>query len=229
MISVIISWPDSFDFPLFRNNMPELLEHVDEVIICFTQHGNHPLRKWLRANIPGVVFLDVEDKGDKYGDWRNQSTNYMIDASVGDWILSLEQDFFINNYPHFFNTIKKAMENNDVIIYNEGNRFHPACMFVKKDVLKKTKRDFSVMGQGRDHFSEVSKELKGMKINIATLESLDLLEHRDWSHMRGLTDNYFAPKPYAGLEEFKKYNDLCKEVTPMNDYWKKEMERCDEI
>lgn len=225
-ISALISWPDSFDFPVFRKYIPDLLNNVDEVVICFNKHGNHSLRQWLRDNINGVKFLDVEDfKGNK-GDWRSQSTNYMIDESSSDWVLSLEQDFFIKSYPHFFHTIKGAMETHDLIVFEEGNRFHPACLFIKRDVLNKTKKDFSVMGQGRDHFSEVSKELKGMKIKITTLKNLGLEEGVDWNHMRGLTDNYFAPKPYYDLERFGFYNSISRDVKPMSDYWKSEIERC---
>jgi hypothetical protein len=223
-LSAIISWPDSFDFPLFRRNLSKLQERVDEVILCFNSHGNHSLRDWLRQNMPGVVFLDVEDCINKSGDWRNKSTNYMINSASGDWILSLEQDFFIKDYPHFFHTVKQAMDKHDVIMFEEGVRFHPACMFFTREVINKTRRDFSVMGDGRDHFAEITKQFKGMAKYIS-LKELDLLEGRDWLHLQGLTDNYFAPKPYFDLPTFYTYNEACKSVEPMSEYWMSEMNR----
>ena len=225
-ISVIVSWPDGFDFPLFRDSLSELKKHVHEIIICFNKHGNHSLRDWLKEEIDDVIFLDVESDDSLKGDWRSKSTNHMLNHATGDWILSLEQDFFIESYPHFFHTVKRN-SHNDVIMFEDGNRFHPACMFIKKETLLKTRRDFSVMGQGRDHFSAVSKELKGIGTYI-TFQSLGLFNGEDWEHLQGLTDNYFAPKPYFNLPRFYEYNDDCKKVEPMSIYWKQEMERCNE-
>lgn len=225
VISVICCWPTGFDFPLFRQSMPELLNYVDEVLIGFTKHGNYDLSGWIKAHLEGVRFFD--DKCEDHSqDWRSRTTNLMLNQAKGDWILSLEQDFIIKSYPHFFHTVNKAMEKYDVIMFPEGLRFHPACLFVKKDLLLKTHRDFSVMGIGRDHFAQVSKELKGLTDKIITLQELDLLPDRDWYHYQGMTDNYFAPKPYFKLPEFYDYNEKCKLVSPMSDYWRGEMVRC---
>lgn len=227
MLSALISWPDGFDFPLFRKNLEKLKRHVDEVVICFTHHGNASLKEWLRQNLQGCVLLDVDTytQLNYQGDWRSQSTNRMIDAAQGDWLLSLEQDFFIKDYDTFFSTVKKAMDNYDVIMFPETNRFHPACLFVKKDILKRTRRDFSTNGTGVDHFAMVTDDLKGMS-RYVDLHTLGLEERRDWLHMRGLTDNYFAPKPYFDSPSFHVYNNACLSITPISDYWMSEMIRC---
>lgn len=228
MISAILSHPDSFDYPIYRKNLPLLLKEVDEVIVCFTQHGNHPLRDWLRTNMPGVTFLDVENSNYP-GDWRNKSTNYALDNAKGDWILSLEQDFFIKDYPHFFNTVKEATKKYEVITFHENQRFHPAFVLVKRDKLNGTGRDFSVMGQDKDHFWLVSKQLKGM-CTYTDLDHIGLKYMDDWFHMAGLTENYFAPKPYYRMDEFHAYNDACLALDlPISDYWRGEMERCKDV
>ena len=231
MISAIISWPDGFDFPMFRQSIPELSKYVHETIVCFNKHGNVSQRDWLKNNVQGVKFLDVEDDVELKGDWRSKSTNHMINNSTGDWLLSLEQDFFITDYPHFFKVIHKAIKSNDVIMFPDTVRFHPAFMLFKKEVINKTHKDFSTMGQGRDHFCQISKEMKGIhKIKITSLQELDLLPGRDWEHMRGLTDNEFSPKPYFDLPSFSVYNEWCyrlykNNVIPYSDYRIKEMER----
>lgn len=225
MISVITCWPNSFDFPLFRSSMPDLLANVDEVLVCFTKHGNRDLSAWIMKNLGGVRYF-TEPEHDHTQDWRSRSTNLMIDNSKGDWVLSLEQDFIIKSYPHFFHIVKNAMEQNDVIMFPEDQRYHPAFLMVRKDFLLRTKRDFSVMGDGRDHFHQITKELKGLNAKVISLQELDLLPDRDWYHYQGMTDNYFAPKPYFKLPEFYEYNEKCKSVEPMSDYWKEEMQRC---
>lgn len=225
MISAILSWPDSFDFPVFRKNLSLLQKHVDEVIICFTQHGNHPLKDWLRTNMSGCKFLDDRDAQGYGGDWRNKSTNYMIDESKGDWILSLEQDFFIKDFEYFFTTVKRAMLSYEAISFQQGNRFHPAFLLVTREALGKTNRDFSTNGVNYDHFAMISAELKG-SCRHTTLENLGLVEGEEWLHLAGLTENYFSPTPYYRLPDFHVYNEACKEINPRNEYWVTEMNRC---
>lgn len=216
-ISAIISWPDSFDFPIFRKNLSLLQKEVDEIIVCFNQHGNYSLRLFLKDLMPNVKILDVENANGSYqGDWRNKSTKYMIDNATGDYILSLEQDFFIKDYPHFFNTVKNSKT--DIVCFMETNRMHPAFLLVKKDLVKDPGLDFSVMGQGMDHFALVTKALKNY--SYSSLESLGLVGKEDWYHLRGLTDNYFAPKPYFSLDEFYTYNIRClNSDIPQIKYW----------
>lgn len=225
MISSITCNPTGFDYPIFRDNIYKLRQEVDEILICFTKHGNVDLSGWIRTNMPAARFFD-EPQGDTSQDWRSRATNLMIDKANGDWILSLEQDFLITDYSHFFHTVKKAMQDHDVVMFREDQRYHPAFLLVKTDILKKTKRDFSVMGQGRDHFHQITKELKGLNAKAISLQEIGLMPDTDWVHLQGLTDNYYAPKPYFKLPEFHAYNDRCKKVKPMSDYWMEEMERC---
>lgn len=227
MISVVISWPDSFDFPYFRKNLSELQKYVDEVVVCFTVHGNHPLREWLTQHMPECRFLSDADAVHYPGDWRNKSTNWMIDNSKGDWLLSLEQDFFIKDYQNFFTKVKEAMQKYEAISFPEGQRWHPAFFLVKREVLEKTNRDFSVQGTDKDHFWYVTKQLKGLAQAYTDLNSIGLHYMDDWFHMAGLTENYFAPKPYYRMDDFHAYNDACAKLDlPISEYWRGEVERC---
>jgi hypothetical protein len=205
--------------------MFKLRNEVEEVLVCFTKHGNYDLSGWIKENLTGVRYFN-EPEDDHTQDWRSRATNLMIDNAKGDWILSLEEDFFITDYPHFFGKVRQAMENHDVITFPEDQRYHPAFLLVRTDLLKRTKRDFSVMGDGRDHYHQITKELKGLDARTTYLEDLGLRKVLDWDHMQGLTDNYFAPKPYFKLNEFHLYNQDCKRIHPMSDYWTGEMARC---
>jgi hypothetical protein len=214
MINALIPWPESTDYPLFRQTLPQLSEWAKPTI-CITPQGGTPLM--------GDILVELTQGGcqvlrshalssETYpGDWRNATTNYMIDQTSADWVLFLEQDFFIKDYPHFFHIVKNSMENHDVIMFEEGNRYHPAFLLVKRVVINHVKRDFSAGEQGYDHFAHFSQEIRNLVSpeRIVSLQELDLLPQRDWWHMRGLTDNYFAPKPYFNLPEFVAYNEVC--------------------
>jgi hypothetical protein len=225
MISSITCWPTGFDYPLFRKDLGQLRREVDEVLICFTKHGNYDLSGWVRDHVKHSTFFD-EPADDHTQDWRSRATNLMLDNAKGDWILSIEQDFLITDYMYFFAKIRMVMDKCDVITFPEDQRYHPAFLLVRTDLLNKTKRDFSVMGDGRDHFHQITKELKGLEARTIYLEDVGLKQGLDWVHMQGLTDNYFAPKPYFKLPEFHRYNQDCKTIKPMSDYWKEEMIRC---
>lgn len=224
MLSCLVLWPDSFDYPLFRKNLPELQEKVDEVIICFTKHGNHSLREWIKKNTSGVKFINEEDSSYIEGDWRNKATNYLIDKAKGDWILFLEQDFFIRDYDRFFEKVKQAQKTYGLISFKEADRFHPAFFLIERQILEKITTDFSARGEGQDHFWYVSKQLED-RCDFVDLNILDLHNTIDWIHMGGLTENYFAKKPYYKLDEFYAYNDACTQVET-SEYWGKEMLRC---
>lgn len=224
MISVVMSWPDGFDFPIFRQKLPELLNQVGEVVIVFNQHGNHSLRPWLKDHmtLDRVIMLDSENSQNS-GDWRNKSTNLGIDNASGDRILFLEQDFLIYDYNFFFG--KVSLTDTPIVGFRETNRLHPAFLLVDRDILDQTHRNFSVMGTGVDHFASVSKQLLAHRYE--TLYSIGLTDGIHYKHLRGLTDNYFAPNPYFDLPSFCEYNQQCMELDiPVSDYWRSEMERC---
>jgi hypothetical protein len=211
-IDALISWPESTDYPLFHLTLPKLTQFVQPTV-CITGQGDTP--------VMGDILVGMTQHGcrllrgnklssDVYpGDWRNAAVNYMIDSSHNEWILSLEQDFFIKDYEKFFATIEQAMGAHDVIGFEEGNRYHPAFLLVKRSAVNKTKRNFSAGEVGFDHFAHFSAELKQVAPAFISLEELGLLPGRDWWHMRGLTDNYFAAKPYYNLPEFMAYNEVC--------------------
>lgn len=226
MISVCVTWPTGFDFPIFRKHLPELKQYVDKVFVAFVRHGKGDLSDWIVEDTD-CDFFGFPNTDTYKGDWRNQATNFLIDmqAPSTDWLLFYEPDFFIRNYQHFFNKILTAMSTHDVISFLEGDRFHPAFFLVRREKLLKTSLDFSATN-GFDHFGRVSEELK--KYRYITLPELGLFPDNDWKHLRGVTDNYFAPKPYFNLDEFRAYNKECMKVEPMSDYWMGEMKRCQE-
>lgn len=228
-ISTIILNPRGFDYPIFRARLPQLSKYANPVF-CFTDHGNLNLTKWIKNNTPGTFFDVNQHETNKYhGDWRNKATNLIIDNTDSEWLLSIEQDFMIRNYDDFFSKILEAMSKTDVITFEEGIRFHPAFILVRRSVLNETHRDFSVAGSGMDHWAVVSKKLRGFA-RVTKLEELGLLPDRDWYHFGGLTENIFHSHPYYRLPEFFMYNEWCyrlhlnREIEFSNE-WIKEMER----
>lgn len=223
-ISTICLYPRGFDYPIFRSRLPQLSQYA-EPVFCFTDHGKLNLTKWIQANVNGT-FYDVnqfETRGCR-GDWRSKATNLIIDSTDSEWLLSIEQDFLIRDYPNFFEKVMDAMSRFDVITFAEGNRFHPAFLLIKRDVLDRTDRDFSPVPDKFDHWGSVTKKLKSFA-KTALLPDLGLRPGEDWYHFGGLTENYFAPKPYYRLPEFYAYNSACYNCSPISQEWFVEMDR----
>lgn len=230
MISATILWPSGFDYPIFRKNLSKLVRQVDEILVCFTEHGDLPLKGFLREQLaPFCRMFDVTQyQTNKYpGDWRNKATNLLIDQAHGDWILSLEQDFLIRDYDQFFRVIKDAMNTNEVISFEQAKRYHPAFCLASLEAINKTHRDFTAI-QDLDHYGMFTKQLKGFA-RFASLRSLGLRENEDWYHMGGLTENYFAVMPYYQLNDFYTYNTRCMNAqVPQNKLWYEKMVTLDE-
>lgn len=214
LTSVFVSYPRATDYVLFRENLPKLLEQVDEVLICFTDQSGTDLSAWTLEQMRSfskVRVCDVRTSEISAGDWRNKATNQLINMAKGDVLISLEQDVLIKDYTKFFSTVFEAMKTYQVVGFVEEMRIHPALLFFTREAINKTPRDFSVMGIGKDHFYDVSMHLKQQK--WTTLQNLDLIATRDFYHFRGLTDNFHAAKPYYDLPRFRWYVEQCQKST----------------
>ena len=186
---VILTWPSGCDYPLCRLQLQEFKKFFNKVIIAFYEHGLPDFRPWLKKNIPGAVFCEVEPELE---DWRERAVTSAIKKSESDWILFTEQDFFAKD-DSFYQVVSQARSRADVIGYDQGTRLHPFFLLTSRALLAKTSQDFSVRGQDQDHFSKVSKELFFMG-RFVDLRDLGLREKIDWYHFSSMTWNIFRIK-----------------------------------
>jgi hypothetical protein len=133
-ITSITPWPPSCDYPIFRRNLSKLKKHIDQVIVGLTdQQHKVDLKKWLGKNLKAELVSMPSSMGK--GDWRNVITHRMLKEVRNQWVLSLEQDFLIKDYDDFFSRVKTAARVNDVVTFQEGNRFHPGLLLCRKKAL----------------------------------------------------------------------------------------------
>jgi len=143
-------------------------------------------------------------------DWRNVAINKALEYSDSEWIWFTEQDFFIENPKEFWKGIDNLMENFDSIIYNEGERPHPCCWFVKREFIDKTSKDFGVIPDKSDHFGKFYEELNSI------CRIVHLVENDSMYHMNGLSQNMHmlqsGDEPNFRPEEFQEYLKDCLKI-----------------
>jgi len=200
---VIVCWPKDIYYPLFISQMNRDRDLFGRVIVVMTKAETD------RDFSEDIVINDciVLEAKDEPGDWRNTATKAALARSNSERVLFLEQDFF---YKRDF--IEKLLElDHNMIGFKDDNRFHPACLLVKKKALSGIKLDFSANPPKHDHFGAVTSQIAG-----ETFEELGL---ENWHHLSGLTYNYRIPQAYHKRDEFYTYCEYCKKL-PQPGEWR---------
>ena len=171
-IDVIVCWPRSCDYPLWRQFIRDERHRFYRVLAMFTEHSGHDYSDWLRANCPDVEFVDsfIRD-----GDWRDGAVNAALDISTSNRVWFTEQDFFITD-PSFWDA------EGVVVGFNagDGRPLHPASLFVNRDLIPLTSRYFGP--EPVDHFYTFGTELCGL-IEPTLMTS-------GFEHLQGTTQNH---------------------------------------
>lgn len=179
----------------------------DKLIVVMTQSATKlDFTNFLRSNLEAEIIESYPYNG---ADWRHSAIQEALKHSTND-VLFLEQDFlFVDG---FLEALIKRFERYPVIGFREGERFHPACLLVKRDVLDKTDKDFSVDTDVGDHFVKVSRQLENHDWSSLT----DLPAH---FHLAGTTQNYRLESNWYHPQNFFEYNKRSQEL-PQHDVWK---------
>lgn len=183
---LIITWPTSCDFPVWRSFLRNNRDRFNEVFITMSGTGQ---------DVDYTDFLEKAFEKDRVtfrragtyintGDWRNSAVNTALANSKSEWVWFTEQDFFIANPQKFFNRVEALSKENDMIYVLEGERIHPACLFVKREFIDKTRKDFGIIPDKSDHFGMFVDDLAE-----AGAKS-DKISGVSYMHMNGLTHNY---------------------------------------
>lgn len=216
---VIVSWPINCDYPLWRQFIRDNRTKLTEIIIAFTQiqGGGVDYRDFIKeAMQPDYVhFLDAPTpRGDE--DWRTLAINAsLLHSYNAPWVWFTEQDF----YPKegFWDEVEKyEAEGADVIAVYQGSRMHPCCIFVKREVLNKTHKDFGIIRDVADHFCKIQTDLENAKANIK------IIDPKYYYHHNGLSSNWSLlndnQPPNYQPDIFKKWLDDCLRVrVPIDD------------
>jgi hypothetical protein len=212
---ILVSWPYHIDYPLWRQQIHDNRSLFAKVIIVFT-NMNVPrdYRGWVREAMKddNVSFVE-SDPVESEEDWRDIAVNTGLRKSKADWVWFTEQDFFWKE--GFWEKVEKEMGSFEVVSVCIEGRMHPCCIFAKRAVIEKTRKDFSVTTDRLDHFGKFQEDVDVLSSPRFWLPD-DL-----YCHLGGLSQNIFLMKdPRAPLyypAEFKKYCEDCLKVTvPMH-------------
>lgn len=188
-MDLVITWPISCDFPIWRRFLRENRNLFENVIIVMSDtHTGHDYSDFLfEATKKDGVMFRRKDSYIQMEDWRNAAVNAGLTYATSEWVFFTEQDFFIYDPKDFFDRMDKQSADVDIFHHLEGERIHPACMVVRKDMINKTKKDFSVDPGKSDHFGKFVDELSDKKARFKVLPGKN---GDDYLHLNGLTHNY---------------------------------------
>lgn len=217
-MDLIEVWPTHVDYPLHREFLRDNYKRFDKVIIALTNMQTPwNISTFLKNNIAHALFLEPDPPTSKY-DWRSKAVNRALGVSHAPWVWFTEQDFVVTD-PLFWESAEHKIEREDLdtLIYVEGERPHPACWFVRRELIEETSRNFGLVPDQGDHFSIFFRELYGADAKIGYLKQNDY-----FYHMNGLSQNMYllqsGQEPNFRIPEFKNYLRKCLNCSvPMQD------------
>lgn len=193
---VIVTWPTGMDYPLWRYMMTEHRKKFGQIYIVFDQKGRPDFRKFLYRAFKNAFFINMPDSG-YY--WRHNAINLALSFSKSEWVWFTEMDFFFKEDYGFVKMFEQA-ESCDGVVWDVGERYHPACCLLKRETVEKTDCYFDPAYYDKkpgeegltallDHFTAFTWQLNQAG-KFKTLKEIGLKEGEDFYHMSDLTHNY---------------------------------------
>jgi len=172
---IIISWPDNADYPLWRKFLIQNRKSFNEVIIVFTSsHRKENYVDFVRQQLEQhhcQFIIPMQTRGNE--DWRHNAVKQaLIHSYNAPWVWFTEQDFIVPDWERFMTVVDSAqMMGHDVIALYEGERMHPACIFIRREILNRTSRQFGIIPNKADHFYTLQADLETLGVDIFRLEN----------------------------------------------------------
>lgn len=185
-IDIVLTWPTSMDYPIWRSFIRKNRHLFGKVLIAFMDaHRKEDYTSFVKQAMSddGVTFVEGYQVKE---DWRDSAVQACLKQANAEWIWFTEQDFFIRCPEEFFHSIGEKMGKTDIISFEEGDRIHPACLFVKTALVKSRSRNFGVQPDISDHFGQFVAQLAVEESSWANIPGKN---GEDYYHMNGLTHN----------------------------------------
>jgi hypothetical protein len=210
---VIVTWPNNCDYPLWRQFIHDNRSKFGKVIIGFHQaNGVNDFSNFVReAMTPdNITFFNAPEPRAGIEDWRNLSINAALNFSDGDRVWFTEQDFF--PLPGFWENVKELDDQHcQVITVYQGNRMHPCCIFMNREVLNLTRKNFGIVPDVSDHFSMIQDDIINLGVKVGGLKP------KNYIHLNGLSQNWhlasIRERPNYELPKFIEYLKQCLDVS----------------
>lgn len=217
---IIVSWPRNCDYPLWREYIRNNRRFFNEIIIAFTEtHQGYDYRKFIRD----AMFLDhvnfIDPRPLAAGeDWRNVAINSaLLHSYNAEWVWFTEQDFIVLNNEIFWGILEIGEQTCDIIATYQGDRMHPCNIMVKRTLLNKTSRNFSIIPNKSDHFSIFQKEIEALQCPIYKHDM-------GYYHFNGLSHNMTllerGEAPNYQIDKFKEWLQASLSVSvPLHEHF----------
>lgn len=223
-VDIIVSWPRNCDYPLWRWFIHEHRSYFKDVFIVFTEtHQGHDYRDYVKEVMnevyeDNITFLQSPQiKGDE--DWRNVAVNLALEHSTGNWVWFTEQDLFVTHQA-FWPMIGRYMTEFDMVGYKEGSRVHPANLWVKKEWINKSNKNFGVEKDTHDHFYKFYNNLRLQGAKIKTIP----YPNKNFYHMNGLSQSITQIENGDIVnyhpEDFLGYLEMCSMQENLDEHYK---------
>ena len=188
------------DYPIWRMTLKKYRGFFGKIIVYFNENNRFPyLDHFIHdamADLGNIVFLDQAEMDWGKQDWRDISTNEMLKYSDSEWVCSVEQDWFAKDWDKLFDAVEKASETHGLIGWENqaGQYIHPSFFFIKREMLEKTRKDFSAK-EGVDHFGLITRDVKAMGGKIISTQELGFRDvstpnETDCFHLGSVNFNY---------------------------------------
>lgn len=216
---LIVAWPMHMDYPIWRQQIREHRRRFRSVFIVFTNMNvlEHNYRSFVRESMvdDNISFMNCPPvEGGQ--DWRHVAVTHALRSSRSRWVFFTEQDFFWKE--GFWDNIEEARTNYIATVIQ--GRVHPCCIFISRDLLNTTNKNFGVVPNVSDHFSMIQNDLSKKDIHE--------IPQQYWEHIGGLSQNlYFLQKGELenisyNVPAFRKFcEDSLKVTVPLHDDFRK--------
>jgi hypothetical protein len=215
-IDLLVTGQNDVDYPLFRKFVHKNHKFFNRMLYgmnngCDQTSEYTKYEHFIKDDLHDkVTFLDIDVMSNGSKDWRNVSVNKMLLHAKSEWILFTEQDFFIDD--RFWNDLTSYLKLYDVISYYSRGRIWPAFMLVKKSIVDKTNKNFSVgtyndLNEFDENAYTNTKHIVYNKFNVHSCDHFgkftsDLLEltnkflflndlNVNYTHLSGTTHNHY--------------------------------------
>lgn len=210
---IIVSWPRNCDYPLWRNFIRNNRPRFNEVIVVFTEtNAGDDYRDFVRSAMQSDYVHFIDSRPILPGeDWRDVAVNEaLVHSYNSEWIWFTEQDFYITDEKFWNEIYYKAMAGFDLMAIAQQGRIHPACIFIKREILDQTSKNFGANPPEWDHFGLLQKELEELQIYRVLLADEDAYGYK---HFNGLSHNWHlinqGQEPNYNPGEFAEYLKQC--------------------
>ena len=202
---LLVCWIKHCDYPIFRQFLKKYRNFFGKAIIYWSEHHRHMYYdKFIEEDLKDFNITFLQNIEYKYGieDWRNIATNEMLKYSDSEWVCSIEQDWFCKDWDIFFKWIETYKDLADLFGWmnlTTNPYIHPACFFIKKELLNKTSKDFSPHPEivGSDHFAQITYDANKLEARVRNLPlNMNVEPNADCFHLGGVNQNYLE-----GLKE----------------------------